>query len=231
MIIGLSGKARSGKDTVAGIIREYEIEAIQYNLADPLKACVNDWLGWGYQHGYGDQKETPQALQPNFEALVGYIMKYFGAHASPEQAVKVVEQMREEFEAGRHRAVHNFAQNMFQEDRTRDDWFIISPRQVYQWFGTEGMRQHVDDDLWLKLIPDAGLVLLADVRFENEAQYVRDNGGVVVHITRPDCQEIVAHSSESGIVQQDKDYYLYNDGSIADLTCAVEDLLSEYLPE
>jgi hypothetical protein len=56
-IIGIAGKARSGKDTIA----EYLVEHHGYRrfaFADPMKKIVNAMFGWDERHSFGDLKEV-----------------------------------------------------------------------------------------------------------------------------------------------------------------------------
>ena len=58
--------------------------------------------------------------------------------------------------------------------------------------------------------------VFTDVRFQNEADYVRSKGGIVVRIVRP---EIIAQNHESELKQCEvaADIEIVNDGSIEDL--------------
>lgn len=104
-----------------------------------------------------------------------------------------------------------------------------SPRQLMQLLGTEWGRQQVHPELWLLLATQnisyqmvidqthyAGVVI-RDVRFENEAEWIRRQGGHVVHILRPDAAAVAAHSSESGIAIHDNDFTVHNEGTLDDL--------------
>ena len=56
MIIGISGKKRSGKDTVADfLIQEYGF--IKYGFADPIKQIAKIIFGFNEEQLYGDKKE------------------------------------------------------------------------------------------------------------------------------------------------------------------------------
>lgn len=62
MIIGLTGKARSGKDTVA----EHLAAAHgfhHYWFSKPMKDACRSMFGWGDEHLYGDLKEV---IDPRF---------------------------------------------------------------------------------------------------------------------------------------------------------------------
>ncbi len=57
MILGMTGKARSGKDTVADLlVKEYGF--VRVGWADLLKKGICIWHGWDDRHAYGDLKEV-----------------------------------------------------------------------------------------------------------------------------------------------------------------------------
>lgn len=114
-------------------------------------------------------------------------------------------------------------------------WLGVSPRRLAQTLGTEWGRHQVADDVWVRLAqrwlnalprwwPGA---VFSDIRFENEAAFVRRNGGTVVHLVREDAPEVEAHASESGIEVNSGDVVIRNNGSIAELHARIDDLLRE----
>ena len=95
-----------------------------------------------------------------------------------------------------------------------------SPRQLYQLLGTDIART-IDVNVWVKnadmfinSVPGRSVVI-TDVRFSNEAFWIRNKVGIVVYINR-DQKEISdrGHSSENGLTGEDVDVYLENDGTI-----------------
>ena len=68
----------------------------------------------------------------------------------------------------------------------------------------------------------ATTVIFKDIRFENEAAFLRSHHGKIWHITRPNLQKVNAHSSEHGIAQAPGDITIVNDGSMEDLKACVE---------
>ncbi|WP_083329919.1 deoxynucleotide monophosphate kinase [Pseudomonas argentinensis] len=58
------------------------------------------------------------------------------------------------------------------------------------------------------------IIIIKDIRFENEAAYIRKINGVIWHIVRKDAEPVNQHSSESGIAVQDMDTVIHNDGTI-----------------
>jgi hypothetical protein len=110
-----------------------------------------------------------------------------------------------------------------------------SPRQLMQWLGTDWGREVVDENIWTKVmdkrIDDLMLyvsedeeaedrtspyviVLIPDVRFDNEAEWLR---GRVIHILRPNADEVAEHASESGIREANVCTKVWNEGTIDDL--------------
>lgn len=114
-----------------------------------------------------------------------------------------------------------------------------SPRQLLQSIGTDWGRAFVGDDVWIKSL-DArtrglrynGLsIVITDIRFDNEAQWVREQGGAVWEVVRPHHDtgcvgEAVHHASEAGIDPLLVDRVIANDGTLSDLNDAVEEALA-----
>lgn len=102
--------------------------------------------------------------------------------------------------------------------------FGVSPRRMAQTLGTEWMRDLIDKDGWLKIaqdkwrqyyINDVGMVV-PDVRFENEVDWIRKEG-ILLHVIRPNVGEVSAHSSENGIEYGPNDIVIRNGGTIEEL--------------
>jgi len=80
-------------------------------------------------------------------------------------------------------------------------------RQILQRVGSELFRELVHPDFWLfhlelrlSRLAGAPLIVIPDVRFDNEAQWVRAHGGWMLHLIRADQPPSAdAHQSERGI--------------------------------
>jgi hypothetical protein len=160
-IIGLTGYAGVGKDTVADLlVREHGY--VKLSLADPIKELLNTRFGWTMEDWSDRQwKEA---------AIVLYM--------SP---------------AG--------------------DSMYLSPRILAQWLGTEVGRYLAGPDVWLEVMwrkyqqhcydrvtgNYLAPLVVPDVRFDNEADFIRSKGGVVVRITRMGAKPVAAHVSEAGL--------------------------------
>lgn len=104
-----------------------------------------------------------------------------------------------------------------------------SPRKAYQLFGTEFGRS-IRPDLWLHMAKvrfnELGGLIVTDIRFENEAQWIRQAGGTIIHVQRDDCESILSHASEAGIEVHPDDWVAPNNGSHNDLYDILEEILS-----
>jgi hypothetical protein len=59
VIVGIAGKKRAGKDTVASILQAKDPDQVRcIHLADPIKHAVRSWFGWTSEHTDGHLKET-----------------------------------------------------------------------------------------------------------------------------------------------------------------------------
>ena len=89
-----------------------------------------------------------------------------------------------------------------------------SLRKLYQTLGTDWGRNMIGIDIWIKQLhqqierwPGTNVVV-SDVRFENEAQYIRNQGGVIIHLLSTRAPRTRKHISEQGVMQS------YNEFSI-----------------
>lgn len=174
ILIGMTGKARSGKDTVGEYLaRHYRFQTTAF--AKPIKDGCKAMFGLTDEHLYGDLKEI--------------VIPEYGC----------------------------------------------SPRQIMQRCGTEFGRQMVHPEIWLMQVErqwqamqanaaetfGSGLVV-TDVRFENEAAMIRFLGGVIVHVDRPDVEQIAEHSSEAGVEVSWQDLCVNNNGDLTDLHMCID---------
>ena len=98
--------------------------------------------------------------------------------------------------------------------------FGITPRYAMTTLGTEWGRNMISPDLWLRIYRkrvyehkqrQQTKFVTTDVRFDNEATEIKNNGGKVVLIVRRDSLDI-NHESENGISQPD--IVVYNDSTV-----------------
>lgn len=168
-LIGLHGRAHSGKDTVAVILRE--------------------------RHGFA----RTAFAQPIKDALCILFQSFGLTRAHFEDP-----QLKEADLPGMCR----------------------SPRYLMQTLGTEWGRHLVGEDLWIAHLERrtkyyGSRIVVTDVRYEDEAQWIRAQGGRVWHITRRDIAAVRAHSSEEGLRIDGQDLVIDNNSTLEELEAAV----------
>lgn len=76
-------------------------------------------------------------------------------------------------------------------------------RWLLQGWGTEYRREQAKDYWIHKLMDnielDANLIVIPDVRFYNELDWIKSNGGEVIYINRPNITHSDKHSSEAKV--------------------------------
>lgn len=110
-----------------------------------------------------------------------------------------------------------------------------SPRYAMQTIGTEWGRDIISKSLWIDVwkqkVRDLGQtsVTVEDVRFPNEAEAVREVGGILVHIERG---APVAPSHASEIMDFAADIMIRNDGTVGEFLQRVGELTDiKFTPE
>lgn len=100
-----------------------------------------------------------------------------------------------------------------------------SYRQMAQQLGTEWGR-NIHPDFWLKIAAakiamyqhyETPGVVISDVRFPNEAEWIKAQGGHIWRILRPGVEPVRAHASEALIADLPWDYTILNNRTIDDL--------------
>ena len=131
----------------------------------------------------------------------------------------------------------------------------LTPRKLLQLLGTECGRQIIHPNIWVNalfadykpknapyntmadLLEDRhhGLLnnpnwIITDVRFPNEAQAIKDRGGIVIRVNRLDVDKFTdnfpqtLHPSETALDGYEFDHVIDNNGSIKELVEKVKQL-------
>ena len=100
-------------------------------------------------------------------------------------------------------------------------------RKLLQDLGMIGRRY--SSGIWIKhvswrVMSEGPPIVFTDVRFQNEADYVRSIGGIIVRIVRPG-QIAQNHESELKQFEVAADIEIVNDGTIEDLHSKIKQLI------
>lgn len=180
MIVGVTGRAQHGKDTVGQrLVERFGFE--QFGFASALKELalrVNPYVPLGHPY--------PTV----FMQLTDVVRDYGWERAKQTKEV----------------------------------------RRVLQELGT-GVRDTVGQASWVRALSVELLekrpsrAVITDLRFPNEADFIRESGGWLLRVTRPDFNNGVdpSHPSEAAVAGLHVDFELVNSGSIEQLHELVDD--------
>jgi len=113
-----------------------------------------------------------------------------------------------------------------------------TPRKLFQTLGTEWGRTLIAPNLWINIAsnkidqiietgnhPD---IVITDVRFDNEAEWIRGNNGIICHVNRNDALKVRDHPSEAGVTLKGNDFIIHNDFSLRNLEDLVDAMIEMY---
>lgn len=177
MLIGISGKSGSGKDTTGQIISnliEYEIKKFADSLKDMVCILINC---------NRDQLENRE----------------------------------------------------FKEKKLEKFGLDLTPREILQILG-DTIRNEIHSDMWINsLYSNYGLCnewVITDVRYPNEADFIKNKGGIVIRINRPDITKkgkLHEHISETALDHYQFNYVIENDGDLKELEEKIKVILNEFV--
>lgn len=128
----------------------------------------------------------------------------------------------------------------------------VSPRQILQFMGTEMFREKLGEllgfeqaqEFWIRrmhgrisgdilsdrdgIYSSGDTLIIPDVRFQNEYDWIMANGGLVIRVIRADHEGLVGikgHASEAGIHvngHSERNYFIDNSGTLEDLYAQVD---------
>jgi len=107
-----------------------------------------------------------------------------------------------------------------------DPRYSVSPRYMMQTLGTEWGRLLINSEIWVIAMEKqiCNGMIIPDVRFENEAAFIR-KWGTLIHITGRGGIE-GEHASESGVPFCPGDIIIYNGGTVEDLEAQLKEAMT-----
>lgn len=126
----------------------------------------------------------------------------------------------------------------------------LTPRYVLQYWGTDVLRNHFHNDIWIacmenKLRTMQDDIVISDCRFPNEIKSIKNAGGLVIRVQRGpdpdwfvnttdyfngkcDLPENLPHASEWSWAGTEFDAVLDNNGTMDNLFQQVNDLVQDH---
>ncbi len=105
-----------------------------------------------------------------------------------------------------------------------------SPRQV--WIEVGNKMRDISPDVWLKSAincPKCDLIIISDLRFTNEANYIKDNNGIVVKIHRPGILTGTDQAEIDLLAYTRWDALINNDGTLDEFNTKIITYFEEVL--
>lgn len=236
VIVGVKGTKGSGKDTVADMIR--------YIMAAGTTQASYDNYIWFTKHR---DSELDVPILHFADKLKDDLSIMFGISRENFDDSKYKDEFYYHFRTGSfikkiditvpiaEITLNDLAQHTLADlrEQSKDDC-VIKVRTLMQYYGTEIMRNHIGKDVWInstinKAIQHRdyyGFAVIADVRFVNEWQAIRNVGGKIIHVVRGRLEDNVEHSSEY-ITSSSSDYEIENNGNLMGLFYKVLEFVKE----
>ena len=190
MIIGISGKAGSGKDTAAKMLEVlYANPDISYE--DFANRRYKNFADIQIVHFADTLKETAQVLF----------------------------------------RISEWETNTQEGKKTTISWIGKTVRELLQGIG-QGLRDAIDPNLWVKILfantKDWTNIIIADVRYPNELEAIKEYGGIRIRIDRKGAGA-GNHSSETALDDyKEWNFHIINNSSIEDLFEAMRIFTKNY---
>ncbi len=202
-LIGLTGAAGSGKDSVAGImVLEHGFQQIAF--ADALYEEVSTAFNVSVEFLKNRNTKERQAFRLSMR------------NCTDAEFVRTIMRM------------HGISLLMRRFWR----WQPRSPRQILQWWGTDYRRARCEA-YWIDKVCDRLMLtpnthwVITDVRFPNEADLVREFGGQLGLVLRPGVEPVANHVSEAFWQTCNPDIVIRNDGTLEGLQNTVNEVFSQ----
>lgn len=203
MIIGLSGYAKSGKDTVADmIISMHKEQWVVKKFSGKLKEIAS--LLTGINIAKFEDQEFKESLMP-----LDWVEQWM------EGTTKYYRLMK----------VRDFLQRLGTEairDGLHKNTWVNALMADYKKIA---INWDCDGNSTVESYPNW---IITDCRFPNEFKAIKDKGGIVVRVKRDGIVPVNAHPSETALDGFEFDYILENNGSLEDLKTSVTFMLNKF---
>lgn len=222
-IIGLGGEKYSGKNTAAKVLVEKH-GFKEYSLALPLKKLVSQVMDIPLENMEDPKlKEAPFAapVQITVEKVYEIVrlcsnlidlakFRKFDDNVIKRMTKQVIEETK----------LVQTPQGPFQQRQYKS---FANPRQLLQFVGTELIRNCISPYFWCKVLDESikneSKVVITDVRFFEEREYVKVKKGNLIKVERlTNAPKKDGHASENSLGgDSEYNYIIRNNSTVEDL--------------
>lgn len=218
-LIGISGRAGSGKDTVGSIIQYLTSECGNSNSS--RYRSYEEFLSKG---GGSAPRNFDHHYQSDWE-----VKKFAGKLKTIASLLSGAK-------------TENFEDQEFKRGRMTADWGMTY-REFLQKLGTEAMRDGLHENVWVNaLFADYKATvkewdeygndrvieypswIITDMRFPNEMEAIEERGGITIRVNRPGA-DVGTHPSETALDDAEFHYTINNHGTLEELIEGVKKIL------
>lgn len=223
MIIGISGKKQSGKNTLAEILNKI---SSGHSLTDSEKSF--EFWEWETEKTKYELKSFAHKVKEIVSILTGISLE-----GLENRSIKEMELGKEwwvwklERDGGYSTVLQPYENS---ENTENFELVKMTPRKLLQLVGTECGRNIIHPSIWINALlskynKDFSKWIVTDVRFKNEAEAVKSKGGILIRINR-ETGLSDNHPSETDLDEYPEwDFIIDNNGSMEDLTNSAKEAI------
>lgn len=207
MIIGVSGYSGSGKDTVGAIIQYLKCVNVGNNAIEDVCQDYQDHEEWLIEQSEWEIRKFAGKLKDIASHLTGI-------------------------------DIEDFEDQDFKKTNLGREWWTtcnegyqpMTVRDFLQKLGTDALRNGLHENVWVNALmadydEQYSNWIITDTRFTNEAQAIKDRGGIIIRVERPGVKPVNLHPSETGLDNWKFDYKIANISDLMSLKSTVQTIL------
>ena len=222
MIIGISGKKQSGKDTIGKII----------NILVSSPQLNNEGVATFLRKDIGQSHFVVKKFADKLKDMVCMLIGCTREQLEDETFKNT--ELGEEwwYFKGRNGSLIPYSED---SKRNEEDLIKPTPRFLLQFIGTDLLRNQLHPEIWVNsLFTDYqpnNLIYpswcITDMRFLNEMEAVKKRKGITIRVNRNLGESKDQHESETELDNAEFDYVINNDGTIEELIEKVREILTK----
>ena len=219
-VILISGKKRTGKDELGRILEDI---LSKQGLGVVVDAYAKDLKRWAAE----DFSDFANILNTKIDLIMASIVGLFSNHLPyPERGVTLLDHVKTELNQLK-------IKNYNWDDRKTD-----LTRSLIQTYGTEIVRNRIEDEYWINRLVhrvnciDTDVYIITDARFINELDAEFKDAEVYTVRVERGVRSNDSHSSETSLdTYGGFNYIVDNNGTLADLTEAANNIINDIFDE
>lgn len=216
MLIGIVGQKFNGKSEVSKHLTQKH-KFIEYAFADPLKRGVQEMFGFTNDQMWGDKKDE---VDLNWGIKPREIIQIMGTELLQFEIHKYTDKLNH---IGRKLWVNRFRLWYYDQRRNFEQRKMKWSQSVYDLSFNKNVQIKET-----KLPEPKFNIVVSDIRFQHEIDVIKDLGGVIWKIERPDVLSDDNHISENELINfNEYDLKIINDGTVKQLKEKIDSYINQ----